>query len=109
MIKRFYTIRKSAEITADEQSDAVDVSDSDELAVYLNVTEVSSGDTLDVTIEDSPDGNTWYTHTAFTQVSAPTKEAKRITNFGKFIRVNCDVTGSDVSITFEVLAIGRNQ
>ncbi len=108
MIKQNITIQSSATKTVSGQSSAIDVSSIDEMVVFLNVSAVSgTSPTLDVTIEDSPDGTNWYTHTSFTQATATTKEAKRISNFGKFVRINYTIGGTSPSFTFEVVAVGK--
>lgn len=110
MIKDKLTLFKSAEKTSSSETGAIDVSNADEMSIYLDVTVASGTDeTLDVTIQDSPDGVKWYDKESFTQATGVTGEAKRITNFGKFIRVKYVIGGTDTpTFTFEVLAVGRN-
>lgn len=109
MIKQLLTLLASATKTATGQTDAIDASGVDELSVFLNVTDVSgTSPTLDVVIQDSPDGTTWYDKESFTQATAATSEAKRLTNFGKFVRVKYTIGGTTPSFTFEVKATGRN-
>lgn len=110
MIKKLLTLFKSAEKTSSSQTGAIDVSDSDEMSIYLDVTVVSgTTPTLDVVIQDSPDGSKWYDKESFTQATGVTGEAKRITNFGKFVRVKYTIGGTDTpTFTFEVKAVGRN-
>lgn len=110
MIKQLLTLFKSAEKTETGQTDAIDVSGADELSLFLSVT-VASGtsETLDVVIQDSPDGLLWYDKETFTQATGLTSEAKRSTNFGRFVRVKYTIGGTDTpTFTFEVKAVGRN-
>lgn len=110
MIKQHLNLFKSAEVTETSQTAAIDVSGADELSVFLSVTAASgTSPTLDVVIQDSPDGLLWYDKESFTQATAVTSEAKRLTNFGKFVRVKYTIGGTDTpTFTFEVKATGRN-
>lgn len=75
-------------------------------ALYLNVTAASgTTPTLTVTVEDSPDGQTWYTLATFTQATGVTSEAKRVLDpFGRYLRVSYTVGGTAPSFTFDVQA-----
>lgn len=108
-MKKQLTLFASEEVTETGQTGAIDVSDIDEMSVFLNVSAGSgTNPTLDVVIEDSPDGVKWHTKESFTQATGITTEAKRITNFGKFIRVKRTIGGTDTpTFTFDVKATGR--
>ena len=71
---------------------------------YLRVTACTGGaDTLDVTIQDSPDGTTWYTAVAFTQATAATTERKTVANLGRYLRA-IGVNGAGATATYSVHA-----
>lgn len=67
------------------------------VCLTLDATAVSSADTLDVTIQTSRDGTTWYSAGAFTQVTSIGSESK-IFVVDRYLRAHFDVTGSDVAI-----------
>lgn len=73
--------------------------------VYLSVTACAGGsDTLDVKIQDSPDGTTWYDNVAFTQAAAATTEKKAlVAPFGRYLKAVA-VNGTGATATFSVLA-----
>jgi len=109
MIKNDSTIIKSAALLATGQSGAIDVSGLNEASIFLNVSVVAgTNPTIDVIIEDSPNGTDWYTLATFTQKTAAAKDSKRITNFAKFLRANYTIGGTEnPSFTTEILAVGR--
>lgn len=78
-------------------------------ALFLDVTAASgTTPTLSVTVEDSPDGQTWYTLATFTQATGITKEAKRVLDvFGRYLRVNYTVGGTAPNFSFSVVAEPR--
>ena len=110
MIKKPLTLFVSAEKTSSSQTGAIDVSDADEMSIFLNVSAASgTSETLDIVIQDSPDGEVWHDKESFTQATGVTTEAKRITNFGNLIRVKYTIGGTDTpTFTFDVKATGRN-
>lgn len=73
---------------------------------FLNVTAVSgTSPALTVTVEDSPDGQTWYTLVTFTQATTVTREARRVLDvFGRYLRVSYTVSGTGPGFTFAVAA-----
>jgi len=99
------TILASAARTATVASQPINVEGCKTANIYLkSAAGTGTTPTLDVTIQDSPDGTNWYTvDTAFTQVTnAASTQVKRLTNFGKFLRVNCVIAGTSPSFTFQV-------
>jgi hypothetical protein len=76
------------------------------IEVRLDVTASSGGtETLDVTIEHSPDGVTWATLETFTQATGVTSEVKRITAaHDDYIRANWLIGGTVASFDFTVQA-----
>ena len=72
---------------------------------YLSVTACTGGsDTLDVKIQDSPDGTVWYDNVAFTQATAATTEKKAlVAPFGRYLRA-VGTNGSGATATYSVLA-----
>ncbi|MGD9581588.1 MAG: hypothetical protein AB7V50_09465 [Vampirovibrionia bacterium] len=79
--------------------------DNNEAVVYLDVTAVSgTTPTLDVTVQDTIDGTNWDTVGSFTQASSAGREAIRINNFSRFMRVSYTMAGTDPDFTFSVKA-----
>lgn len=71
---------------------------------YLNVTACAGGsDTLDVKVQDSPDGTTWYDLATFTQATGATTERKVATNIGRYLRA-VGTNGSGATASYSVLA-----
>jgi len=64
-----------------------------EACIYADVTTRPGTETLALTIEDCPDDDPtastaqWYTHTAFSSISAIGNYVTRITNIGKWLRI----------------------
>lgn len=85
-------------VTATGASSALAVPDRwNTLLLYLNCTAVSgTNPTLDVTYQVSPDfGETWITHTAFTQLTAAATQLLKITTPGKYFRLSWTIGGTD--------------
>lgn len=70
--------------------------------VFVDASVVVATGTLDVTIEDSPDGTRWFTHTAFTQIVAAGKAVKRITNLGRYVRIASTVGTANVTFQLDL-------
>lgn len=91
----------AAALTEDANSAAVELGGPRGVALTLDVTSVSTDDTLDVTIQASATGafaGEQRTVATFTQVTDVTSQ--RLSFVGdRFIRANYDVTGSSVSIS----------
>jgi len=88
-----------AALDADALSVVIELGDRGTLRLVLDVTAVSSADTLDVAIETSREGVTWYSAGTFTQVTAVSTQRKTFV-IDRFIRANYDVGGSAISIAF---------
>lgn len=84
----------TAAVAVDGTTPAVELGDHAVARLVLAVTSVSSGESLDVTIETSSDGTTWYTAGAFTQVTATGTERK-VFPIDRYVRAKYDVTGSE--------------
>lgn len=67
----------------------------------LDVTAISSGTTLDVTIETSRDGVTWYTSGTFTQKTSSTGAEEKLFMLDRFVRTKYTSVGT--SYTFSVI------
>jgi hypothetical protein len=107
MMKSTITILASTALAESGESGSVDVSGIDELSVYLDISAASGTEpTIDVVIQDSPDGTNWYDHTTFSQKTAVGKDAKRISNFGKFMRAKYTIAGTNPSFTAGIVAVG---
>lgn len=92
------SLSPSAALTEDANGASVELGDRAVARLTLAATAVSAGDTLDVTVQTSSDGSTWYTSGAFTQVTTTGSETKLFL-LDRFVRAVYNVTGSDVSIT----------
>ncbi|MCE5265726.1 MAG: DUF6385 domain-containing protein [Deltaproteobacteria bacterium] len=88
------------------QSTAFDVSAYAEGQICVDVTAEAGTSTLDVIIQTSPDGTTWYTHTVVGQITATGQTVASVTNFGKWMRINYTVGGT--SMTFSVVGQFKN-
>lgn len=102
---RDLTLMTATAAIASADGTAFDISRMHSGVFYLSVTAVTGGaDTLDVKLQDSPDGTTWYdVGTAFTQATAATSERKALTNLGRFIRAVSTV-GAGATVSFTVKA-----
>lgn len=81
------------------------------LRAYLDVTAASgTTPTLDVKIEDSPDGGTtWFTVASFAQKTGITRDVLNVVSkaFGDRLRVTWTIGGTTPSFTFSV-RLGRD-
>ena len=96
---RDVNLSPAAALAVDTISDVHEIGDRASVRLTLDVTAVSSADTLDVTIETSRDGVTWYAAGTFTQVTAISTQRKLFL-IDRFIRANYDVGGSAILIAF---------
>lgn len=104
----FHITHPSAAETVTGQSAALDVSTANEGMALLSVTAASGTvPTLDVKVQVSADGTAWFDEgTAFTQaVAAVTPAAKKLTNFGAFMRYVWTITGTTPSFTFVITTV----
>lgn len=88
------------------QSTAFDVSAYAEGHICVDVTAEAGISTLDIIIQTSPDGVTWYTHTVIGQITATGQTIAEVTNFGKWLRIYYTVGGT--SMTFSVIGQFKN-
>lgn len=88
---------EGAAVTTDGYSAIVEVGDRAIARLVLDATVVSSGDTVDVTVQTSRDGVTFYTSGTFTQVTAVSAESK-VFLLDRFVRAHFNVTGAAISI-----------
>lgn len=95
--------------TAGATGPATDVGGFTEGIAYLSVT-AASGTTpsLAVSIQDSPDGNTWYPVASFTAATAVTSQRLDLGRIGPFVRAVSAITGTTPSFTFTVAVVGCN-
>jgi hypothetical protein len=93
----------SAARTASGNSGAQDASGFSVAELLLDVT-AASGTTpsLTVTIEESHDGTTWRTVSAFAAKTAVGTERKSFSIAGRYYRVSWAITGTTPSFTFSV-------
>lgn len=71
--------------------------------------EVTAADgTLDVLVQESLDGENWYTLLTFTQAAATTNEIKKSSAVSlPLLRVNYTIAGATPSFTFNVVAVSN--
>lgn len=96
--------------TASFNSDAEDVQPYIKLWAYLNVTAVSgTSPTLDITIEESPDGIEWFdSGYSFTQVTSAEKQRLVMDAIGGYhLRAVCTIGGTSPSFTFSLDMVGK--
>ena len=93
-------------VTADGNGSSVDngASSSNGGVGYLHITATSSGDTIAVTVQDSPDDAAWSDLVTFTiDGSAVAGERVEVTGtVNQYVRAEYDVTGTDVSFPIAV-------
>jgi hypothetical protein len=106
--KQVYQPFASAARTASANSSAQDVGNADTLVLYLSVTAgTGTSPTLDVKMQDSPDGGTtWFdiAGTAVTQVtgSSSSQVTSATRKFAKKLRCLVTIGGTTPSFTFAV-------
>ena len=106
------TILPSTTVTASgSQSVPLDVSQMDELAVFL-VVSAASGTTpsLTVTVQDSPDGTNWADAYSFPAVTAASTVLRAgwqdlKMSVGHYLRARWQVSGTSPSFTFSVKVV----
>ena len=100
----------AARATADENSKAIDCSVFEEMSAILDVTVVAGTDpTMTCKFQVSNDGVIWADlGVGFTAATAATAEYKAITNFGKWLRVNSVIGGTETpTFTYSLVATGK--
>lgn len=100
-------LRAEATITETENTEAIDVSAFEALILDLVTTEESGTTTLDVIIQDSDDGTTWYTHTTLAQIAANGTITSRIDKFRRFVRLNITLGGTSFTLAVTGLGLKR--
>jgi hypothetical protein len=88
-------------LTTDGYSAIVEVGDRAVARLRLLTTAVSSSDVVDVTIQTSRDGITFFTSGTFTQVATTidaTWDQRKTFLLDRFVRAHFNVTGAAVSI-----------
>lgn len=86
-------------------------SDGDELNVYLNVTAASgTSPSMTVMYQCSPDGVTYYDHTAGAAITAATSQLIKVaTNTGTYGRISYAISGTTPSFTFSAVVENKNR
>lgn len=81
-------------------------SEFDELSVYIDVTAVAgTAPSMTVTYQSSPDGVTWFDHTAGAAITAVGKQLLKVPNvIGGYGRLSWVITGTSPSFTFSAWA-----
>ena len=76
-----------------------------ELAVYINLTALTgTSPAVTVTYQSSPDGVTFWDHTAGSSMTAVSKTLIKVPNvIGKYGRLSYAITGTTPSITFSAV------
>lgn len=83
-------------------SRSFDVDRMNTAVLFVDATVVVATGTLNITIEDSPDGTRWFTHTAGAQITAAGKQVIRVTNLGRFVRVTAVVGTANVTFQLDM-------
>jgi len=81
-----------------------------ELLVLVDVTAVSgTTHTLNVTLQTSPKASKDFDHTSLTEMTDAGKQTQPVTNFGKFVRLQAVVAGTDTpTVTFEAFIVAKS-
>lgn len=98
MPRQYHTFFASAQRAATVSSAVHDMDGYNTASFFLDVTAIEgTNPTLDVVIEDSPDGTRFFTHTAMTQVTGTSavKRVSRISNFGRYVRATATLGGTN--------------
>lgn len=110
-MSRLITLAPSAARTATGQGTTKGIGETGGLAIraQLNVTaenDAATGETLDVTLQDSLDGTNWNTIGTFAQATGITREVINVTTpFGPYLRAAWVIGGTgSPSFTFTVVA-----
>lgn len=96
-------------ITATENSSAVQIVDFNGVIAYLNITAASGTDpSMTVTMQDSPDGVTWYNvpSGAFTAATGTGTQRLVLANVGPYVRASVSVSGTTPSFTTSLQVTG---
>lgn len=98
------SIRAAAIIEATANTAVLDVSDIEELILDIVASEEAGTSTLDIVIQDSPDGTNWYTHTTCAQITANGTVTKRLDKFRRYVR--CAITLGGTSFVLGITGQG---
>lgn len=113
MANQVLTLQAETSKTADGSTPSQDCLNYKEIAIELNITNVSgTSPTLDMTIEHSHDNVNWSTLYAFPQktgVGISTRYVPNDTEFGfmRYVRANYVLGGSNPNFTFSVTIVGK--
>lgn len=97
--------------TADFNTTGVSTGGFSGLVAFLKVTSVSGlTPTLDIKLQDSPNGTDWYDigGGAFTQSTAATTKRLSVSGVGTFVRAVVDLGGTNPSFNFSLDIVGAN-
>jgi len=87
------TLLAEETITGSGATTGKNVSAYNELNLYIDVT--AAGSSLDITIQDSPDGDTYYDLASVDQITATGQYAHRVSgNIGEWIRLSYTANGN---------------
>lgn len=95
-----YTWTQAAQ-SADANGASLELGRNRSCRATLDVTSVSASDTLDVKMQGSDDGTTWFDIVSFTQATGATTERKTFVG-ARFVRPVFDVGGASISISSTV-------
>ena len=88
-------------------SEVVDVSAFEALIIDLVISDEVDTSTLDIIIQDSDDGATFYTHTTLAQITAAGTVVSRIDKFRRFVRLNITLGGTSFVLGITGLGLKR--
>lgn len=80
-----------------------------ELLFLVNVTAISGANkALHITPQTSPNASTDFDLASKTEITSVKKTYTPITNFGKFVRLQAKILGSDTLVTFEAFIVAKS-
>ena len=89
------TLHAAGTMTGASNSTGILVGAYQEVNLYFDTTALSSGATLDVVIQDSPDNSQYFTLATVPQITAVGNTAHRIAaNIGEWIRLSYTASGT---------------
>ena len=97
----------SAVFDTTANTDAMDVSAFEALILDYIVSDEVDTSTLDIVIQDSDDGATWFTHTTVAQITAAGTVTSRIDKFRRFVRLSITLGGTSFVLGITGLGLKR--
>lgn len=103
------TLVTSAARTTTFTSSGVSTSNVDGVIAYVNISAVSgTSPTLNITLQDSPNGTDWFDASTLAQATAISKQRVVLSSVGAHLRAVCTIAGTAPSFTFSIDLSGKN-